>query len=121
MYIATGSAQGCAVGAAYRAGVSTASGSRLRNDLRLIRFSFLTPLQWAHAKSTEPTTSYEDFVYSSILRADLKQESDVAGARKVAEPDMAAYEAYGAWYPEWDRLEQEVEKRCLEAVNAEDA
>lgn len=79
-------------------------------------------LQWAHAKSIEPTTGYEDFVYSSILRADLKQESDVAGARQVAEPNAAAYEAYGDWYAKWDRLEQEVEKQCLEAsTKANDA
>jgi hypothetical protein len=34
----------------------------------------------------------------------------------VAEPDTAAYDAYGAWFAEWNRLELEVEKRCLEAT-----
>lgn len=48
------------------------------------------------------------------MNANLPRESDVAGARLVAEPDQVLFEAYGRWLDEWERMEGEVERRCAE-------
>lgn len=77
-----------------------------------------TRSQWAHAKSTDPAVAFEDFVYSSIGKAEPSPESDVAGARRVAEPDQALFETYGRWIGEWEKLEQEVERRCAGGAQA---
>ncbi|CDZ97127.1 Sugar (pentulose and hexulose) kinases [Phaffia rhodozyma] len=92
VYVASGSSQGCAIGAAYRAA-------------------------WAHKKLFSPGVSFEEVVNTARMelydqKTDTVERDAIAGMKKVADPDLSAWNAYGALLPGWEKMEDRVVDIC---------
>jgi hypothetical protein len=100
VYVAEGSAQGCAIGASYRAA-------------------------WAYKKTSDSSIGFEQTVkQAKAVASGRKPKSpskvtgpeSIEGMKLVASPDKKTYDAYGEYLPSWEKLEEVVIEVCAGAT-----
>lgn len=76
------------------------------------------PTQWAYKKLTAPKLSFEEAINTTRMGLSVDEGTGdsevVVGMKKVADPDLDVWRAYGNILPAWELLEDQVLELCRE-------